>query len=89
MKRKMSVAQDNPLTLLVFPFYSFLKIEFYLESDTTPGSSRIIIVTLNGQRHAYFNKSFIKQTRSQFRSSCGKYLAIFSPLCTIPVFLGA
>jgi len=40
-----------------------VRIESYLESDKTPGSSRTIVVTLNGQRHAYLDKSFIKQSR--------------------------
>jgi hypothetical protein len=40
-----------------------VRIESYLESDKTPGSSRTIVITLNGQRHAYLDKSFIKQSR--------------------------
>jgi hypothetical protein len=40
-----------------------VRIESYLESDKTPGSGRTIIITLNGQRHAYLDKSFIKQSR--------------------------
>ncbi|MBI4181011.1 MAG: hypothetical protein HY528_03685 [Chloroflexi bacterium] len=40
-----------------------MRIESYLESDKTPGSSRTIVITLNGQRHAYLDKSFIKQSR--------------------------
>lgn len=40
-----------------------VSIDSYLESDKTPGSSRTIIVTLNGQRHAYLDKSFVKQSR--------------------------
>ena len=40
-----------------------VRIESYLESDKTPGYSRTIVITLNGQRHAYLDKSFIKQFR--------------------------
>lgn len=40
------------------------KLESYLESDKTPGSSRTIIVTLNGQRHACLDKQFIKRSSS-------------------------
>jgi hypothetical protein len=37
-----------------------VSINSYLE---TAGSSRTIIITLNGQRHAYLDKSFIKESR--------------------------
>lgn len=40
-----------------------VRIESYLESDKTPGSGRTIVLTLNGQRHAYLDRSFIKQSR--------------------------
>jgi len=52
-KEKKRVSQGEPTDESV-------SIDSYLEAS---GSTRTIIITLNGQRHAYLDKSFIKQSR--------------------------
>jgi hypothetical protein len=46
-----------------FPPSKRVSLDSYLETDKGPGSSRTIIITLNGQRHAHLDKSFIKESR--------------------------